>query len=553
MDERALLRAVQEGSHQPYVQQVRIVSEDGEILADAETPDFARQAGLQVLFPIKDEKGRRLGDVMVEVSLDAVDSARRAVWLNMVLALVVSLSAVSLISWWAARRISAPIRALGKAVDQLAAGQDAWVEIEGTAEVQRLQNGFNQAAQTLSEYRNQLESRIADATTELAHKNEQLELANQAKTRLLAASSHDLRQPLHAATLFVETLSLSPDMSQGDRHLVQRTHESLTALAASLNGMLDISRLDAGAVTPHMQPVSLHQLFVALQNTHEIRADAKNLTLRIRAPEDAWVRSDALLLERLLGNLLDNAIKHTHKGGVLMRARRRPGTNASISIEIIDSGPGIAVAEQERIYDEFYQLHNPQRDRNQGLGLGLSIVKRLSVLLDHPLTLRSRPGRGCRFGLQLPLTDAPTAPMLQADAPADSAPDAVPWLPKQVLLLDDDQGGVQALASLLARYGVTVSAAHTVEQARALLGAPHAVQAVIADYRLPGPVSGLDFLRSLKATHPDLPMLMMTGETTPGPVAAIRQSAIPCLFKPAQPKKLLAELERMARQIQRQK
>jgi signal transduction histidine kinase len=457
---------------------------------------------------------------------------------------------VSLIGWWAAWRISAPIRTLGMAVDRLADGQDALVAIQGTAEVQRLQSGFNRAANILSEYRNRLETRIADATTELAHKNEQLELANQAKTRLLAASSHDLRQPLHAATLFVETLSLSPEMSQGDRKLVQRANESLAALAASLNGMLDLSRLDAGAVTPHMRPVNLHQVFIALQNTHEIRADAKNLTLRIHAPEDVWVRSDALLLERLLGNLLDNAIKHTPTGGVLMLSRRSPPrgeTSASISVEIIDTGPGIDMAEQERIYDEFYQLHNPQRDRSQGLGLGLSIVKRLSVLLDHPLTLRSRPGHGSRFSLQLPLTDAPAAPMTPSDALPGPALAAAPLpLPEQVLLLDDDQDGVQALTSLLARYGVRVSAAHTVEQAQALLQkTPDAVQAVIADYRLPGPVSGLDFLRSLRQTHPDLPALMITGETTPGPVDEIRQSGVPFLFKPVQPRLLLAELERM--------
>ncbi|MDR2214017.1 MAG: HAMP domain-containing histidine kinase, partial [Pseudomonadales bacterium] len=270
---------------------------------------------------------------------------------------------------------------------------------------------------------------------QLSEQVERVQASEREKNRFIAAASHDLRQPLHAATLFAEALLLSDNLNRHDRELSQRAKESLAVLAASLNGMLDISRLDAGAVTAHVQPLSLQEIFISLQHNYEPRAEEKNLALRIRAPGDLWVHSDALLLERMLSNLLDNAIKYTRQGGVLIVARPCPAANQAVNIDVIDTGAGIAVAHQERIFDEYYQIHNPQRDRDQGLGLGLSIVKRLSALLGHPLTLRSRPGRGCRFSLQLPRAAAPLTPLLVPQAPLESA--AALSLPRQVLLLDD--------------------------------------------------------------------------------------------------------------------
>ncbi len=189
MDRWALQRTAQSGTYQPHVQQVQIWTEDGEIVANSETVDRMRGEGLQVVVPIVADDGRHNGKVMVEISLSAVQSARRSVWLNVVLVLAISLFGVGLAGWWAARRISEPIRALGDAVDRLGAGQDASVAIEGTSEVRHLQHGFNQAARALAESRRLLQSRINEATAELARKNQQLEVASQAKTRLLAAAS----------------------------------------------------------------------------------------------------------------------------------------------------------------------------------------------------------------------------------------------------------------------------------------------------------------------------------------------------------------------------
>jgi nitrate/nitrite-specific signal transduction histidine kinase len=172
MDRRALQRSALSGSYQPHVQQVQIWSEEGEIVANSETVDRQRSAGLQVVAPIVADDGRVLGKVMVEISLDAVRKAKNSVWFNVFGVLVASVVGVGLAGWWAARRISAPVRALGEAVDRLGAGEDAQVTVQGTAEVRRLQHGFNLAARALAESRSQLQSRIAQATAELASKNQ---------------------------------------------------------------------------------------------------------------------------------------------------------------------------------------------------------------------------------------------------------------------------------------------------------------------------------------------------------------------------------------------
>ncbi|RYF65960.1 MAG: HAMP domain-containing protein, partial [Comamonadaceae bacterium] len=207
MDRRALMRLAQGGLHQSHVQQVQLWSEDGEIVANAETVDRRRADGVRELVPVMDEAGQPVGQVMVEMSLDAVQSARRTVWFNVLLVLGASLLGVVLAGTWAARRISAPIRRLGEAVDRLGAGEEVHVPLEGAAEVRHLQAGFNEASRALAESQRLLQSRIDAATAELAHKNQQLEVASQAKTRLLAAASHDLRQPLHALTLFSDGLA----------------------------------------------------------------------------------------------------------------------------------------------------------------------------------------------------------------------------------------------------------------------------------------------------------------------------------------------------------
>jgi signal transduction histidine kinase len=392
MDKRALQRTAQSGTYQPHVQQVQIWTEDGEIVANSETVDRARGEGLQVVVPIVADDGRHNGKVMVEISLSAVQNARRSVWLNVAVVLAISLVGVGLAGWWAARRISEPIRALGKAVDRLGAGEDASVAIEGTLEVQHLQLGFNQAARALAESRRLLQSRINEATSELARKNALLEVASQAKTRLLAAASHDLRQPLHALTLFSDGLAngeTDPVKLQRIGH-IRECVESLDRLFSEL---LNLSQLDAGVLQPQWADFPLDRLFDEISRNFRPVAEQQGLRLVARKTE-LWVRCDYVMLSRILNNLVSNSLRHTIEGGVLIGARRR---GKGVRIDVVDTGVGIAAQHQTRVFEEFYQVEPTGRQSARGargMGLGLATVQRLAELLNTRVELSSRLHKG---------------------------------------------------------------------------------------------------------------------------------------------------------------
>lgn len=370
-----------------------------------------------------------------------------------------------------------------------------------------------------------------------------LEAADREKTRFFAAASHDLRQPLHAVSLFTAALERTQLDAEGTRILTHLAH-SVDALSRSLDTMLDVSRLDAGSVQPRITRVGVHGLLRSLLNNFGGRAEEKGLQLRVRAPGDIAVLSDALLLERLLANLVDNAIKYTQAGGVVVAARigGACGRAVHVRFDIVDSGIGIPPEHRQRVFEEFFQVGNPQRDRRAGLGLGLSIVRRLSELLAHPVALAARRGGGTRFQVWVPLADA-AAPAVDAACGA-ALPLSELQLPARVLVVDDEADSREALATLLASHGCTVRAAGDLEQAEALLQA-QAPDAVIADYRLPGERSGLDFLLALRSRLPRLPLLLVTGETAPQRIAAIEASGLPCLIKPVRAHDLLEALQRL--------
>ncbi len=377
-----------------------------------------------------------------------------------------------------------------------------------------------------------------DLALRLAEQVERVEAGSREKTRFLASASHDLRQPLHAVSLFSAVLEHALAESP-QRETVTRLGHSVRMLSASLDGMLDVSRLDAGAVQPRIETLAVHPLFVSLQNTYGGRAQEKGLRLRIRAPGDLHVASDRLLLERLLGNLLDNALKYTEQGGVLVAARRARGAEGddAVLFEIIDTGIGIPAELQAQVFEEFFQVGNPQRDRAYGLGLGLSIVQRLSLLLRHPVTLRSRSGQGARFTVRV--RSVPPVAASGRPAPAPSTRHA---LPAHVLVLDDEADSGTATAAWLSAQGCRVTVTTDVPAARQALVQYPDIGAVLADFRLPGAESGLDFLREVHAAVPTMRCLLVTGETAPDRIVAIRQSGLPCLFKPVQPERLAEAL-----------
>ncbi|WP_422098786.1 ATP-binding protein [Variovorax sp.] len=367
-----------------------------------------------------------------------------------------------------------------------------------------------------------------------------------AKTRFLAAASHDLRQPLHAISLFGAALEheLGGHPAQAN---ARRLMGAVRTLDSSLDAMLDISQLDAGVVRTELRPLPLQGLLERVFDLFEPRANQRELELRVRS-SPLWVRSDAQLLQRLLGNLVDNALKYTERGGVVVRARPR---GDAVWLEVRDTGIGIAEQHRARVFDEFYQAGNVGRDRSRGLGVGLSIVQRIAALLAHPLVLRTREGRGTSFRLVLPAAEAP--PMeASAAAAAQSWQTVLPplgqgELARRVLVLDDDADARAAMVEVLRAFGVQAASVDTEAAALAALreargegGAPF--EAALCDWRLRDGEDGLAAAQRLRAAGGGLHVLMVTGETDPLRLQALQASGLPVLFKPVEARHLVSAL-----------
>ncbi|WP_197508876.1 ATP-binding response regulator [Hydrogenophaga crassostreae] len=380
---------------------------------------------------------------------------------------------------------------------------------------------------------------------QLARQVELVELASQEKTLFLAAASHDLRQPLHAIALCSAVLEVSLRHTP-DHDTASRLLKSIHLLGTSFDAMLDISRLDAGTVHAAVVPVPLQSGFEALNNVFSEQAGERGLELRVRST-DLWVRSDAELLQRMLANLVANALKYTHQGGVVVVARQR---QEEIWIDVRDTGLGMASDQIEHIFDEFYQINNPGRDRSKGLGIGLAIVDRLSRLLEHPIVVRSREGHGSLFRLVLPPASAEQQHACQPVLPTgNAAPNAD--LPERVMVLDDDEDVRYAIATLLQIHGVKTTCVGSANEAWAALQSqplddPHAV--LLCDVRLANGKDGLDFSSGLAAKMDDPPrVILLTGETAPASLQRLRESDFEVLFKPVSAHKLMAALAQVVR------
>ena len=270
-----------------------------------------------------------------------------------------------------------------------------------------VQLGLNQMVERLQSHRDELELRIHQATLNLHDKIEEAQMATQAKTRFLAAASHDLRQPTHALGMFVARLAQLKHNTEA-RHLIESLERSVQALQDMLDGLLDLSRLETGVVQAQIRAFSLNMIFDQLRADFSLVAVEKGLRLRIKA-SDVVVLSDPALLQRILLNLLDNALRYTLHGWVLL-ACRRTADGKQVRIEVRDTGIGIAPEHHADIFNEFYQVNNVARDRSKGMGLGLNIVARATQLLGHRLQMRSRPGQGTCFSLELPLAPPDVVP-----------------------------------------------------------------------------------------------------------------------------------------------
>ncbi len=379
-----------------------------------------------------------------------------------------------------------------------------------------------------------------DLAEDLRVQKEAAEQANLAKSQFLAAVSHDLRQPVHALGLFVSTLRgyrMDPDAAR----LVDQIDSSVAATGELFTSLLDISKLDAGAVQPRFESVALDPLLERLCREYADEAQAKDIELR-RMRRPLYVRSDAVLLERMIRNLTSNAVRYTDAGGVLIGCRVRPGV---VSIEVWDTGCGISADQKELIFQEFYQIANPERDRSKGVGLGLAIVKRTARLVGAELFFRSEPGRGSLFRLTLPR--AATGP----DA-TGAGETAAPLLPDDTLIavIDDDLAIQQAMRGLLSSWGHRVIVAGSGQEATALLAdQPIAPDLIICDYRLRGEETGVAVIQALhRQFDASIPAILVTGDTAPARIAEAQASGFALLHKPLSNSKLRAAIRNLLRQ-----
>jgi signal transduction histidine kinase/CheY-like chemotaxis protein len=411
---------------------------------------------------------------------------------------------------------------------------------------------FVLANESLEQFNRELEQRVraksAELMTALDHMRaarDWAETANRGKTGFLAAASHDLRQPIHALGLYMGSLRHRP-LEAGAREIVDRMDGSVAALESLLNSLLDISRIDAGVLVPQTRPFDLGGLLHRLADgfAGEAAARALRFSVRVGGSAPARASADPMLVERVLRNLIANAVKYTRDGGVLVTCRLRGagGCSPQWRVEIWDTGPGIAPEEQERVFEEFYQAGNPERDRRGGLGLGLSIVRRLARLMKLPLALHSRPGWGSRFVLDLPAFTHALCAVVATDE-KESVPRMV------IAVIDDDAEVRDAMRSLLKSWQCEVldgaDADEVMQVARRTQAVP---RAVVADLQLLGGRDGVaEVARLRQAFGADLPALLVSGDSAPGRVRLMQDSGLPWLAKPVSPARLRSWLSRAGR------
>ncbi|MBI5891702.1 MAG: response regulator [Nitrosomonadales bacterium] len=385
----------------------------------------------------------------------------------------------------------------------------------------------------------ELLSQLREKTVIAETAQREAEHANAAKSKFLAAASHDLRQPIHAQGLFLEALARS-NLTDSQRGLLTSARAASTASSELLSALLDFSRIEAGVIEPQHQPFHIQPLLNKIENDLAPQADKKHIVYRTRET-DLAVHSDPVLLELVLRNLISNAIRYTNCGGVLVTCRKR-GTQAWL--EVWDTGIGISPEHQKEVFREFYQLGNPERDRNKGLGLGLAIAEGLTRTLGHRLSLSSIPQRGSMFRLTLSLS---TAALPSEQASMVQSKTRV--LTMRILVIDDDENVREGMLHLLRDWGCECDAAESIEEGLALaqLNAP---DVVISDYRLREQRTGVEAIAALRALLGDsLPALLITGDTAPERLREAQASGVPLLHKPVSPSKLYRRLVEVMQQV----
>ncbi len=556
-----------------------------------------------------DPTGRGVGVAIVVLSTASIRLEAQRFAAGVIAILLFVMLVTGLLARRMSRRLSQPVVEIAHAVERIGRG-DAGVRVapHRISVLDLLGRGVNEMAGRLEHSMQELEDRVNDATGQLVARKEEAERANLAKSKFLAAASHDLRQPMHALGMFVATLSQQPSTLL-QKQLITQIDRAVGAMGDLLDSLLDISRLDAGAVETRIAMLPLRPLFDRIGNEFAAVAQGKGIELVVRRTS-FWVRSDRILLERIVVNLLSNAVRYTERGRIVLAARPCGANLDQVRIEVRDSGPGIPEDAQEAIFDEFVQLGNPERDRSKGIGLGLAIVTRLASLLDHRLHLRSALGAGSTFGVVVPrvggdevaamqaaaarfaaaaqrdVANAPTGPRAarrqpQARPRIDTgngqrrdgtrrqhglaathgpsvdrrAPEredlenaATPFLGRRILVIDDDTMVRDSLSLVLKSWGALVATASGDPSLPTKLRDAERPDLILCDLRLENELDGVQMLSAIReCLDADIPAVLITGDTDPERTAFAMSSGNPVLHKPVRPAQLRALIRNLLR------
>lgn len=415
--------------------------------------------------------------------------------------------------WLASTRLdSDPLIPLSMAVLVL---MNAWILIALAADSFRL-------------FRESFEIRLQQTAmnAELQNALDAAEASNRAKTQFLASASHDLRQPIWSLSLDVHSLSNST-LDKGNREIVGRMESVLSSLAPQLDALLDISKLDAGIIEPQHKQFDLCYVLHTLQDEFVPAARQKKISIVVDVEEPLLIVTDPVLLNRIIQNLLANAVKYTDQGEVHISAR----IENECVLRVRDTGRGIPQSEQERIFEEFYQLENPGRDRNKGLGLGLAIVRRLTSLLAIELQLESALGTGTVFTLRIPTADEAT------DRSPEKLTDQVELAGLRILIVDDELHVRASLRTALEKEGCSVWVAGSTRQALEI-SQREPPDILIADFRLQGVDNGIATIEAIRAEIPALRAILVTGDIAPDRLQQAGAANLPLLHKPVSTEKL---------------
>ncbi len=364
------------------------------------------------------------------------------------------------------------------------------------------------------------------------------EHANRAKTQFLASASHDLRQPVHALALFADALKYEVTTPKG-QSIMNSLTKSVESIDELLSSLLDISKLDAGVVKVNAAEIRLKPILGKIRNEFSSQANNLNIDFSVRDTNLA-VNSDPVLLTNIIRNLVSNAFRYTEKGKILVAARK---LDKEVSIEVWDTGIGIPEQEQEKIFSEFYQLNNPERDRGKGLGLGLAICQRLCQLLKHQLSLRSTPGKGTVFKIRVPLVsirfDETTVRLF---------PSALTSQNQAILVVDDEKEILHAMRVVLESWRYNVLTASNGEEALKIVESDSVYKPdlIICDYRLRNDETGITVIdRVQSAMQKKIPAIIMTGDIAPERIREAEASGHALVHKPVKPAGLYTTLQNL--------